>query len=66
MKEMMNFHSKELEEDIILLSYIIYKIMFMAMFATYFTKDLRKMGWWAKGGEKSRQVCQHQDLVWSL
>lgn len=40
MKELMNFHSKELEENIVLLSHIIHKIMFMVMFATYFTKDL--------------------------
>lgn len=66
MKEMINFHSKELEENIILLSHIIYKTGFVVMFATYFTKDLIQMGWWAKGGEKSEQVCQHQDLVWAL
>lgn len=64
MKEMMNFHSKELEENIILISHIICEMMFMVMFATYFTKDLIKTGWRAKGGEKSEQVCQ--DLVWAL
>jgi len=44
MKEIMNFYRKELKENIILLSHIIYKITFMVMFATYFPKDLTKMG----------------------
>ena len=66
MKEIMNFYRKELKENIILLSHIIYKITFMVMFATYFPKDLTKMGWWAKGGEKSGQACQHQDLIWAV
>lgn len=51
MKEIMNFHSKELEENIILLSH-----MFMVMFATYFTKDLIKMVWWAKEKNQDKYV----------
>lgn len=53
MKEMMNFHSKELEENIILLSHI---IMFMLMFATYFTKDIIEMVWWAKEKNQDKYV----------